>query len=168
MIPVVAILFSLAGWSAGTAAWPGKKLPVPFAFDLCGIPILWGLLLFLLPELNSGHLLATLASFLSGFLAGTLSALLFRRRYPAARREPAAPGAMKPARAAWWAWKRFARRMGGFQGRVILGFFYYSFFAPFGLLLRLTGDPLRFGSCVTGWVPKPQTCRSTKECLRQY
>lgn len=58
--------------------------------------------------------------------------------------------------------------MGGFQGRMLLGFFYYSIFAPFGILLRLSGNPLGNGSTDTGWVPRPQTSRSGDECHRQF
>jgi hypothetical protein len=58
--------------------------------------------------------------------------------------------------------------MGGFQGRVILGFFYFTVFAPFGVILRLTADPLRKRDYGTGWVPRPKTCGSRDECLRQY
>lgn len=59
--------------------------------------------------------------------------------------------------------------MGGFQGRVLLGFFYYTVFAPFAMMLRLAGDPLgRRAGAATGWVPRPQSSRTGDECLRQY
>lgn len=139
---------------------------MPHAADLAGIPVLWCALLFV-PGYEPGRLAASGVALLSGFLCGSASCLVFRSRYPAARREPSE--AAGPARRAWLAWKRFARRMGGFQGRVLLGFFYFTVFAPFGVLLRLSGDPLgRRGRYESGWVPRPQSGRTGDECLRQY
>ncbi len=166
MTTVVTILLALAGWSAGAAAWSGRRLPVPHATDLAGIPVLWCALLFT-PGFDPGHLVAAGAALLSGFLCGSASCMLFRSKYPAARREPVEESG--PARRAWPAWKRFARRMGGFQGRVLLGFFYFTVFAPFAVLLRLAGDPLgRRAGAETCWVPRPLSSRTEDECLRQY
>ncbi|HOA04517.1 MAG TPA: hypothetical protein PLV86_01860 [Candidatus Fermentibacter daniensis] len=167
MTIVLTILLGLAGWSAGAAAWAGgRRLPVPDAVDLIGIPILWSVLLFA-PGYDPGHLAAAGVALLSGFLCGSASCALFRSKYPAARVEPAE--AAGPARRAWAAWKRFAHRMGGFQGRVLLGFFYFTVFAPFGILLRLAGDPLRRrAGAASGWVPRPPSGRTGEECLRQY
>ncbi len=166
MIALLSVLLGLAGWSAGAAAWAGRRLPVPNAADLAGIPILWCALLFA-PGYDPGRLASAGVSLLSGFLCGSASCLLHRSKYPAARREAAE--AAGPARRAWLAWKGFARRMGGFQGRVLLGFFYFTVFTPFAVMLRLAGDPLgRRAGAATGWVPRPQSSRTGDECLRQY
>lgn len=139
---------------------------MPHAADLAGIPLLWCALLFA-PGYDPGHLTAVGVSLLSGFLCGSASCLIHRSKYPDARREPS--GKTGTARKAWQSWKRFARRMGGFQGRVLLGFFYFSVFAPFALLLRLAGDPMgRRAGADTGWVPRPLSSRTGDECLRQY
>jgi len=42
----------------------------------------------------------------------------------------------------WEAWKAFAFRMGSFQGRLILLFFYFTILAPFGLVNTLFRDAL--------------------------
>lgn len=42
----------------------------------------------------------------------------------------------------WHAWKRFGQVMGDFIGRVVLTVFYFTLFMPFGLGVRLFGDPL--------------------------
>lgn len=42
----------------------------------------------------------------------------------------------------WNWWKPIARKIGDFQARVMLTIFYFIFFAPFGLIVRLTMDPL--------------------------
>ena len=42
----------------------------------------------------------------------------------------------------WATWKRFAQVVGDFIGRVVLTIFYFTIFMPFGLGVRLLGDPL--------------------------
>ena len=42
----------------------------------------------------------------------------------------------------WNQWKAFGQFIGDIIGRLILTVFYFSIFAPFGLVMRLFGDPL--------------------------
>ena len=50
---------------------------------------------------------------------------------------------MQKLRNLWQAWKRIALILGDFIGRVILTIFYFTIFLPFGLGMRLFGDPLK-------------------------
>ena len=43
---------------------------------------------------------------------------------------------------AWSAWKRVGRVIGDFIGRLALTVFYFTLFLPFGLVVRIAGDPL--------------------------
>jgi hypothetical protein len=45
-------------------------------------------------------------------------------------------------RRAWSIWKRVGQVVGDFVGRMVLTLFYFTVFAPFGLGVRLWGDPL--------------------------
>lgn len=49
---------------------------------------------------------------------------------------------MEALRKFWHAWKRFGQAIGDFVGRVVLTVFYFTLFMPFGLGVRLLGDPL--------------------------
>jgi len=49
---------------------------------------------------------------------------------------------METLRKGWQAWKRFGQFMGDLIGRVVLTVFYFTVFMPFGLGVRLLGDPL--------------------------
>ena len=52
----------------------------------------------------------------------------------------------------WDGWKRFGRKVGDFQARVLLTVFYFVLLAPFALIVRWKADPLgltRGG----GWLP---------------
>lgn len=56
----------------------------------------------------------------------------------------------------WEGWKSFARSMGGFQSRLLMGLFYFFIVTPFGVALRIFGDPLHLrrtkGS--SNWIPR--------------
>lgn len=49
-------------------------------------------------------------------------------------------------RTAWQLWKRFGLFIGNFIGRIVLTIFYFTIFLPFGLGVRLFGDPLEIKS----------------------
>ena len=49
---------------------------------------------------------------------------------------------MEALRKVWQAWKRFGQFMGDLIGRLVLTVFYFTLFMPFGLGVRLLGDPL--------------------------
>ena len=49
---------------------------------------------------------------------------------------------MESLRKFWHAWKRFGQIMGDLIGRLVLTVFYFTLFMPFGLGVRLLGDPL--------------------------
>jgi hypothetical protein len=60
-------------------------------------------------------------------------------------------GVRAAARAAWRAWTRIAHRIGDFQARVLLSFFYYVVLGPFALVLRRS-DPLAIDpGAARGW-----------------
>jgi hypothetical protein len=42
----------------------------------------------------------------------------------------------------WESWKRFGKRVGDIQARLLLTFFYYVLLAPFALAVRRWSDPL--------------------------
>ena len=68
----------------------------------------------------------------------------------------------------WAAWKRFARLIGEFNGRVLLTLLYVVLIVPSGLVLRLLADPLRRrrpqGS---NWTPRSPVPATLDEARRQ-
>ena len=42
----------------------------------------------------------------------------------------------------WEWWKKVARKIGDFQARILLTIFYFIFFSPFAVAIRLLSDPL--------------------------
>jgi hypothetical protein len=64
----------------------------------------------------------------------------------------------------WEGWKRFGKRLGDIQARLLLTFFYFVLLAPFALILRRWGDPLSIKPNSTkGWRPRTSSEGSPKE-----
>ncbi|MDX1993552.1 MAG: hypothetical protein SF029_14285 [bacterium] len=67
------------------------------------------------------------------------------------------------------AWKRFntlAAVLGDVQGRVIMTAFYFTILLPFGLISRLTSDPLRRRDTRLLWLeraPVPEDLDSARQ-----
>jgi hypothetical protein len=57
-----------------------------------------------------------------------------------------------PLRNFWELWKRFARKIGDFQARVLLILFYFVVLGPFALAVRWASDPLAIkAGAPRGW-----------------
>jgi len=57
----------------------------------------------------------------------------------------------------WDRWMVLARKIGKFQSRILLTFFYFVIVLPFGLAVRLFADPLhirRHRPADTAWLPR--------------
>jgi hypothetical protein len=68
----------------------------------------------------------------------------------------------------WAAWKRFARSLADFQGRVLLTLLYGVLIVPIGLVLRLVSDPLRRRRPRTSnWTSRPPVPATMDEARRQ-
>jgi hypothetical protein len=67
----------------------------------------------------------------------------------------------------WEGWKRFGRKMGDVQARVLLTVFYFVILAPFALVIRFKADPLglkRGG----GWLPVTRAGDPLERARRQF
>ena len=67
----------------------------------------------------------------------------------------------------WEGWKRVGRKIGDFQARVLLTFFYFVVLAPFALAVRWKADPLglkRDG----GWHPVVRAGTPLERARRQF
>ena len=52
----------------------------------------------------------------------------------------------------WDGWKRIAKKVGNFQARVLLTVLYAVVILPFGLAVRIFGDPLRIRTLPSQWL----------------
>jgi hypothetical protein len=65
---------------------------------------------------------------------------------------------MEILRKIWHKWKQFGQLMGDFLARIVLTVFYFTVFMPFGIAVRLLGDPLAIKERRPEWL-----ARSTQE-----
>jgi len=69
----------------------------------------------------------------------------------------------------WESWKRFGRRVGDFQARLVLTVLYFVIVAPFALVVRWGGDPLSTKPHEHGWRAKAEAKGSAmSRALNQF
>lgn len=136
------ILLTLAGYSSGyVLATPGRKA-VPAVPDLLVTFALWAAALTARPALGRGW--GILFGFGLGLLFGLLLGAVRRRQFAAEKQ--ASRG-----------WQGFNLRLGEFQSRIFLTWFYFIFVTPFGFITRLTSDRLQLRPPQTSslWLERP-------------
>ena len=136
------ILSTLVGYSSGAVLAGKGKQVMPGLLDLAVVVVLWAVALTRRAALGKG--LAIPVWLVVGLTMGAGLTGLRRGRYPDRKQKALATvhGADGLQRS-WERWKAFASEMGNFQGRTLLAFFYFIVVTPFGIPLRLFGDPLR-------------------------
>jgi hypothetical protein len=69
----------------------------------------------------------------------------------------------------WKGWKAFGHFLGNMLARVVLTLFYFTIFVPFGLGVKLFGDPLHIKSTPAPfWRNRTTGDQSVEQVLRQY
>lgn len=66
----------------------------------------------------------------------------------------------------WEGWKRVGHRIGTFNAHALLGLFYWLVVTPYGVGMRLLGDPLRMRSQHT-WINRKTRDRTLADARRQ-
>jgi len=66
-------------------------------------------------------------------------------------------------------WKKLALRIAVFQSKVLLTIFYFTFLAPFGIILSFFKDELKIKiSYLTTWVNKENSPDTIEKLKHQY
>jgi hypothetical protein len=135
LFSVLALIFiTLAAYSAGVAAAVRDRALAPLALDLILILALWSGGLVLRGEVGRWPALG--AGLVAGLVCGAVRAgLRMRRDAPAL---DLARSAGEPD----GGWRAFAVRLGNFQGRMLMAFFYFIVVTPFALIARFAMKPL--------------------------
>jgi hypothetical protein len=69
----------------------------------------------------------------------------------------------------WHHWRAFGQFLGDWLGRVVLTIFYFTVFVPFGLGVRIFGDPLHIKSIPAQlWRSRSTGDQTLEDVLRQY
>ncbi len=75
---------------------------------------------------------------------------------------------MDTLRKIWAVWKRVGQAIGDFMARVVLSIFYFTIFAPFGLGVRLTSDPLQLKRRGAQWDQREVVADSMEQARRLH
>jgi hypothetical protein len=67
----------------------------------------------------------------------------------------------------WKVWPSLAHAFGNFQARLLLTIIYGIFVFPFGMIVRLFGDPLRIKKTPTQWLNHPDEASDMVWAKRQ-
>jgi hypothetical protein len=163
------VLLTLAGYSMGAVLGSRDKSATPQPVDLGVVVILW--IAALASRAGLGRWTAIGLWLVAAGLVSCGLISLRRNKMPArATRATTSIRARNSLKGLWEGWKGFAREMGNYQSRILLTFFYFVAVAPFGLLVRLFGDPLRV-KLSTGpsfWITRDPASTELDEARRQF
>ena len=160
---------TLVGYSIGAVLGARDKEPTPRVLDLFVIAVLWILALLTRPIL--GRWLAIGVWLVAGAAVSYVLSSARRHTMPTKTKQS------KPAiqegsfmRQLWERWKSFSAEMGNFQGRMLLGIFYFIVVTPFGILVRIFSDPLKIKSmqASTFWQNYTETSSEIEDARRQF
>ena len=163
-------LFLLVGYSLGAILTVGRDKAVsPGLLDLV---IILGLYVLALRFRHSLGRWAAIAVVLAAGVVISSVLTAIRRDSVAA---PKSESTIISPDAAWWRrfysnWKLLASDMGNYQGRLLLAIFYFTILTPWGLALRLLGDPLRTKPTTkpSYWVERSAVSSAIEDSRRMF
>lgn len=75
---------------------------------------------------------------------------------------------MQAVKSGWSKWLAFGRAVGNVVGRVVMTILFFTIVAPFGLGVRLFGDPLRLKKAEPRWLERPTRQDTLQDARRSY
>jgi hypothetical protein len=142
---VALILLSLVGYSGGVVGKAGKLVEVkPQIIDLILLLFLWTGGIFSKFTLPMNKWLLVLLWIVLAILLGICRAFFGKKTMDvssAIEGSDDLPSGL--LRAFWTKWKFFGHRMGSFQSRILLSFFFFIIVSPFAIAVKWFSDPLQ-------------------------
>jgi hypothetical protein len=172
---IVLILLSLVGYSSGTVLKGGKASEIkPRIFDLLIILAIWSGAIYsrLTFSINKWLLVAIWLG-----ISFALGIIIVFFRKTENKKKAESPGTVlspsRPLKRLWKKWQDFSLRMGVFQSRVLLSFFYFIFLTPISLIIKLISDPLNIkhrsqGASGSFWLTKEAISSEIADFRRQF
>ncbi len=159
------IMLVLVGYSAGVTAVARWKAVPPAILDLLLVLVILAAAFVLRSAL--GHWLSVWVWLVAAGVIGGLVTAVRHAQTP--RQVPLLPKYNNPFRHLWERWKLFAQDMGNYQGRLLMGFFYFIIVTPFGLGARLISDALHLRPPQTNsaWQEKEAMAHTLEESRQQ-
>ena len=141
---IALILLSLAGYSAGAVTKAGKLVELkPIIIDLMLVVLIWIGAVYSRVEFDLDKWFAILVWIVLAYLVGFMS--VWPRKLAQEKPSSRAVTDKNPTnifQKFWHRWIGFSKRMGGFQSRIILSFFFLVIVMPFAVGVKIFSDPL--------------------------
>ena len=162
LLSIIALAaLTMVGYSSGTASRAKGQQSKPTLLDLLLVAVLISGAFYVRPQLGKWM------SILVGVLAGAaFGALASGFRMSEATLTPAPDQVRLRER-----FVAFLHEVGNFQGRLLIGYFYFVVVTPFALLGRFARDPLdikRPTSGVSSWKDRPAEQVTLEAARRQF
>ncbi|MGD2245809.1 MAG: hypothetical protein PVI11_04595 [Candidatus Aminicenantes bacterium] len=169
---IILVVLSLVGYSGGAVGKAGKYTDVkPQIFDLVIVLLIWGGAVYSRVKLDMSKWLMILVWVVLSAGIGCLTVVLRSRTNAKTTQTKESEELQKnPIKKFWETWKNFSNRMGSFQGRIILSFFFFFFASPFALALKMFSDPLsiKHPTKKSHWLPKKEFKTDLEQFKRQF
>lgn len=169
---VILVLLSMYGYSTGavTAGQKSRQLK-PQLMDLLLMLLIWSGAICTRLTLTWNTWLLILGWLGLAFLMGRLS-LLSRKFPPTQSMMTSYKGALSRNlfKNFWLKWKDLSGRIGSFQIRLVLSYFFFVFVTPFGLAVKIFRDPLRIKrrEKTSYWLSRQETASGLEQSRKQF
>jgi hypothetical protein len=174
---VALILLSLVGYSCGAVSRAGKSAELkPQALDLVLVLLLWTGAIYSRIATDVNRWLLILIGIMVAFVLGIISVQTRKLLQKESSVEHGFEIDVESniigngSQSIWYRWKDFSQRMGSFQSRVILSFFFFLLVSPLALAVKLFSDPLRIKSSrgESHWHRREDMSSDLKNSRRQF
>lgn len=170
---VVLVLLSLVGYSGGASAGAGKRRELkPGIADLILVVFVWAAAVYSRVAFDIDKWLLILVWVGVAAVVGWVSVSF--RKLPAKEStdedetKELSSGIFKRL---WSRWTAFSRKMGSFQSRVLLSFFFFIVISPLAFLIAVLGDPLKIKkkkAADSYWAEKMPVSAELEDFRRQF
>ena len=168
---IVLVLLSLVGYSGGAAGRAGKSVDLkPAVLDLVFIVLIWTAAIYSRLTYDFNKWLLILVWVGIAVAVGWVAV--------SARKLPKKEGAEKTVelptalfKRIWHRWTGFSKRMGSFQSRVMLSFFFFALISPAALIIKMLGDPLSIKgkkAMDSYWLARTPSSTEIEDYRRQF
>ena len=174
---IALILLSLVGYSIGAVAKAGKSAELkPQLIDLVLLLAIWAGGIYSTLTFNLNKWLMVLIwlalSIIVGILAVTPRKLpkeMASQKVSLVNKNPK-KSSKNPFRRLWNQWQDFFTRVGSFQTRIGLAFFFFIVVTPIALVAKKASDPLglKYRDNKSHWLAKPETDGDLEQSRRQF
>lgn len=169
---IALVLLSLVGYSGGATGRAGKSTELkPKMIDLVLVLFIWTGAIYSRVTFDFNKWLLILIWLFLSIVFGVISVSLsaFTNENRIGPKDVTETWAMD-LKKVWQSWSDFAKRMGGFQSRILLSLFFFGLISPFAIAAKLFSDPLRlkYRKRTSWWTSKEDIKPELEEYRRQF